>query len=105
MQGRLSGSVIALLLGLGVSCAKPDSVELGGICKEQVECKDPADTCLTVGNESRCSKSCTKEARCPDDFVCAKMDVAVQRSVETTRAGRSGYCLPKSAVPANIAVL
>jgi hypothetical protein len=94
-----------LALVLSTGCAKPDSIELGEICQNQVECKDPADTCLTVGSQSRCSMRCTKEARCPEHFVCARMDVAVQQSGETTSAGRAGYCLPKSAVPSNIATL
>jgi hypothetical protein len=99
------GWIAVLVVGLGMSCAKPDSIEPGDICQEQVECKAPADTCLTVGDKSRCSMTCTKEQRCPEDFVCARMDVAVQQSGETTSQGRAGYCLPKSVVPSNIATL
>jgi hypothetical protein len=104
-MSRRFGWFAALVFGIGLGCAEPDSVELGEICREQVECKAPADTCLTVGVQSRCSMTCTKKDRCPEDFVCARMDVAVQQSGETTQQGRAGYCLPRSAVPANVATL
>lgn len=105
MLARTPGLLVALLLGIVVGCAKPDSVEIGGVCKEQVECKDPADTCLTVGTESRCSKACAKGDQCPEGFVCAKMDVAVQASGKTTQTSKGGYCLPKSEVPSHAVTL
>ena len=99
------GLWVAGVVLLGGGCAKPDSIELGGVCQEQVECKAPADTCLTVGTQSRCSMVCTKETPCPETFVCARMDVAVQEDGTTRNTGRAGYCLPESAVPRNVAKL
>jgi hypothetical protein len=105
MRAHVGAWSLACLLGAGFACAKPNSIELGGICQEQVECKAPADTCLTVGAQSRCSMPCTEETRCPDTFVCARMDIAIQQDGQTTSTARSGYCLPESAVPSNIAKL
>ena len=105
MRVLVSTTVVAFCLGLVASCEKPDSIEFGGICREQIECKDPADTCLTVGPRARCSKKCSKKDKCPDGFVCAKLDITVQRDSKSSKAGEYGYCLPKSEVPANAVTL
>lgn len=84
------------LLLAPLACAKPDSVELGGACKEAVECKDPADTCMTLGSELLCTMPCSAESACPDEYGCAKMDVRVEGEGGAGKAGESGYCLAKS---------
>lgn len=105
MRLRRLSAFAAFSIGLAIGCAKPDSIELGGVCKEQVECKDPADTCLTVGPRSRCSMVCTPKDACPEGFVCAKLDISVERSGQSTKTGKTGYCLPRSEVPANAVTL
>lgn len=89
----------------GLACAKPDSVELGGACKQQVECKDPADTCMTLGTESLCSLACSAEQACPDGYACARMDVRVEGADGGGKAGAQGYCLVKSRVGSHIATI
>lgn len=87
---RVLGLLVLVLAGS--SCAKPDSVELGGACKDQVECKDPADTCMTLGSESLCSMVCSAETACPDGYACARMDVRVEGDDGGAKGGARGYC-------------
>ncbi|MCH9688695.1 MAG: hypothetical protein K0V04_45105 [Deltaproteobacteria bacterium] len=99
---------IALLLPsvLGLlACATPDSVELGSVCKQSVECKDPADTCMTVGTESRCSMACAAETPCPEEYACARMDVRVEGADGAGKADAQGYCLAKSRLGPNVATI
>ena len=86
MLARLAS--LSLLLALG-ACEKPDSIDLGQACKGSAECKDPADTCLTIGTKSTCSMACTKDNRCPDGYACAVTDAAKKTQ---------GMCLPQADV-------
>ncbi len=103
---RLCIALIAtpLLLG-GLGCTKPDSVELGAACKQQEECKDPADTCMTLGSESLCSMACSAESACPDGYACARMDVQVTGADGGDKAGPQGYCLAESRVGSHVATI
>ena len=96
--------LLPLLLGV-LSCAKADSVELGGVCKQQVECKDPADTCMTLGSESLCTMACSAETACPDGYACAKMDVRVEGDDGGGKGGERGYCLAASRVGAHVVTI
>jgi hypothetical protein len=82
--------VIALLAS---GCERPDSIELGATCKGSAECKDPADTCLTIANESRCTMACDKTKRCPEGYACPVTD-ATQKD--------RGMCLPKASLGPNV---
>ncbi len=94
-------SLFVLTMALLLGCPSPDSVEIGGACKDQVECKDPADKCVTAIGRQLCTTHCTAERVCPENFVCARMDVTVTESgpggVKWT--GEAGYCLPADEVP------
>ena len=92
------GPLAALLL---TGCPEPDSVELGGDCKEQVECKAPADKCVSALGRQQCTTTCTAENVCPEGFVCARMDITVtEPGVGGEKwTGEGGYCLRESDVP------
>lgn len=90
---RSSLLVCCVLIALLPGCERPDSIELGATCKGSAECKDPADTCLTIGTESRCTMACDKSNRCPDGYACPVTD-ATQKN--------RGMCLPKSSLGPNV---
>lgn len=89
---RHTSVAIALLLVTFAACEKPDSVELGAPCRGSAQCKDPADTCMTIGDKSTCTMACTKKEPCPDTFVCAVTDPSNRKR---------GSCLPQSHVSRN----
>lgn len=97
MRNALAATAILLLVG----CPKPDTVDMGGECKDHVECKDPADRCVTALGKKQCSRVCSKKDKCEKGFVCAKMDVTVIETgkVAGENIGQRGYCLPKEDVP------
>jgi hypothetical protein len=98
--------VLLSLLSLAtLSCAKPESVALGGACKEQVECKAPADTCMTLGTEMLCTVACSAEAACPTGHACAKMDVRVEGDDGAGKGGEQGYCLATSRVASHVVTI
>lgn len=101
-----STRALALLLPLTLSsCAKPQSIELGAACKEQVECKAPADTCLTLNGELLCTVACSADDPCPTGYACAKMDVRVEGEGGAEKAGAQGYCLAKSRVASHVVTI
>jgi len=77
------------LLSGATACEQPDSIELGAVCKGSAECKDPADTCLTIGTQSKCSMACSKDKHCPEGYACPVTDPA-KKTV--------GMCLPQADV-------
>jgi hypothetical protein len=83
-------SLFGLVLG---GCEKPDSIELGQPCKGSAECKAPADTCLTIYGESRCSMACDEGNRCPEGYACPVTDPTDKSK---------GMCLPQAKVGPNI---
>jgi len=85
-----------------LACAEPESVDLGGVCKEEIECKDPADTCMTLGARSICTLSCSASSPCPDSYDCAQMEVKVE-GTKAGVSGRGGYCVAESELPPNAA--
>lgn len=99
----LPSLLLALFATLG--CAEPDSVALGGACKQEVECKDPADTCMTLGSESLCSMACSAEAICPEDYACARMEVKVTGEGGEGKANAQGYCVAQSRIGSHIATI
>lgn len=105
-MGRLARLlVVSLLLPGALACGKPDSVELGGACNQQEECKPPSDTCMTLGTEMLCTVACSAKAACPDEYACARMDVKVEGEGGGAAAGAQGYCLAKSRVGPHIATI
>lgn len=104
MASSLRVLVVLLSFGAG-SCAKADSVELGGACKQQVECKAPADTCMTLGTEQLCTVACSAETACPSGYACAKMDVRVEGDGGAGKAGAQGYCLAESRVGSHVVTI
>lgn len=100
---RIPASLLVLLAAL--ACGKPDSVELGGACKQQEECKPPSDTCMTLGSEQLCTVACSAKTPCPDDYACARMDVKVEGEDGGDAAGAQGYCLAKSRVGPHVATI
>lgn len=90
--------IVAVLL---CACPKPDSVDMGQACNDHIECKAPADKCVTALGKKQCSRVCSKKDKCEDGFVCAKMDVTVLEAGEVAgeNIGQRGYCLPKADVP------
>lgn len=104
MRRVLRSIPLVLLLG-ALGCPTPDSVELGGACKQQVECKDPADTCMTLGAESLCSMACSATAVCPEGYACARMDIQVAGADGAGKADAQGYCLAKSRLGPHVATI
>ena len=96
--------LLPFLLGV-MACAKPESIELGGACKQQVECKQPADTCMTLGSEQLCTMACSAESACPDGYACAKMDVRVEGDDGGGKSGARGYCLAESRVGSHVVTI
>jgi hypothetical protein len=97
-------SVVSVVLSAH-ACAKAESVELGGACKQQVECKAPADTCMTLGAERLCTLACAAEAPCPSGYACAAMDVRVEGDGGAGKAGQHGYCLPQARVGSHVVTI
>ncbi|MEM9463006.1 MAG: hypothetical protein AAGF11_53185 [Myxococcota bacterium] len=104
MRRVLRSLPLTLLLG-ALGCPTPDSVELGGACKQQVECKEPADTCMTLGAESLCSMACSATAPCPEGYACARMDIQVAGADGAGKADAQGYCLTKSRLGPHVATI
>jgi len=93
-----------LLLG-SFGCAKPDSVELGAACKQSVECKAPADTCVNVVGEQLCTMACSATEACPEEYACARMDVRVEGADGAGKADAQGYCLTKARLGPAVATI
>lgn len=88
-------TIVAALLGLvlGVATCDRASVELGGACTDNAQCKAPADTCMTVAGKARCTMACAKDRRCPSGYVCPVTDPA-RRDV--------GSCLPADEIARDV---
>ncbi len=93
-----------LLFGL-LGCATPDSVELGATCKQSVECKAPADTCVNVVGEQLCTMACSATEACPEEYACARMDVRVEGADGAGKADAQGYCLAKARLGPAVATI
>lgn len=68
-------------LSLGVvlatpACERPATVELGGACTDNAQCKSPADTCMQVAGKQRCTMACAKDRPCPTGYACPVTDPA-----------------------------
>lgn len=95
-------AVPLFLVALGLlGCPEPDSVEMGFSCKETVECKAPADVCVTAIGKKLCTAPCDAENVCPEGFTCARMDIKVTEGGVGGKSftGEAGYCLPSADVP------
>lgn len=103
IRARLAPPLLLVLLGAG--CPEPSSVALGGACKQQVECKDPADTCMTLGSEMLCTLACSADAPCPEGYQCARMDVRVEGADGGAAAAAAGYCLADARVGSHVATI
>lgn len=101
----MARTVFALALGLVVGCLKPDSIALGEQCNQRPECKAPATECLTILNQKVCTLQCSKKDKCPEDFECLAMEVAVVQDGKGAGGGKGGYCLKKGLAPPNAARL
>lgn len=97
-------SLVLWSLGLA-GCPEPDSVELGGACKNEVECKDPADTCMTLGANTLCTLACSAESPCPEGYKCARVDVRVEGADGGDKASAAGYCLADARVGSHVATI
>lgn len=82
-------TLIAVTSVTVLGCEQPDTIELGQNCKGAAECKDPADTCLSIGSVNRCSMACSKDTPCPDGYACAVTDPATRKR---------GMCLPSDSI-------
>lgn len=82
-------TLIAATSVMATACEQPGSIELGQNCKGSAGCKDPSDTCLSIGAVNRCSMACAKDSPCPDGYACAVTDPAVRKR---------GMCLPNDAI-------
>lgn len=91
MLGRFLASSLFVCALWG--CEQPDSIELGQPCKSNAQCKDPADTCLTINDKARCSMACDKDNRCPEGYACPVTDPAHKDR---------GMCLPKANLGSNV---
>lgn len=103
-RGLGPGLLVIALLGAS-GCPEPDSVELGAACKQEVECKDPADTCMTLGADTLCTMACSAEMICPEGYQCAKMQVRVEGADGADKAGAGGYCLADARVGSHVATI
>jgi hypothetical protein len=104
MLGSIRVASLLVLLG-ALACAKPDSVELGGACKQQEECKPPSDTCMTLGRAQLCTMACSAKSPCPEGYACARMDVKVEGEGGAGKAEAQGYCLAESRVGSHIVTI
>ena len=105
VAGLRSVVVFACVLLGAAGCPEADSVELGGACTQEVECKPPADTCMTLGADTLCTLACSAESPCPESFVCARMDVRVEGADGGGKAAAQGYCLAQSRVGSHVATI
>ncbi|HWB73837.1 MAG TPA: hypothetical protein VG755_02755 [Nannocystaceae bacterium] len=85
--------VVAFVFTLGLASCDKDTVELGGQCTDNGQCKDPSDTCMLVAGKSRCTMACSKDKRCPTGYVCPVTDPANKQA---------GSCLPASEIGKNV---
>ena len=94
-DGRVLGRLLLLALPALVlgACEKPDSIELGQPCTSNAQCKEPADTCLTIHGKARCSMACDKQNRCPEGYACPVTDPAHKDR---------GMCLPQGALGSQV---
>ena len=92
MRRRLLLWIVPLLV---VACDK-DTKALGEACENNAQCKDPADQCLKIGTDSRCSMACAKDDPCPDEYVCTVTD---------PKHMNKGMCLPESAIGPNVVTI
>ena len=102
MMLRLARVPLGLLAALTLTaCPQPDSVALGGECKEKVECKAPATECVLALGRKLCTVACGADDPCPDGFVCAAMELTIEGSeADAARlTATGGYCLPEAEVP------
>ncbi len=76
------------LIALFTGCKKK---KLGEECKTKTDC-EKGSTCLTVEGKSACTKRCSKDADCPNEFVCTKLKV---RMGTASTAVPQTYCLEK----------
>ena len=97
----LRAAMLPLVCLVLTACPEPDSVEMGYSCKETVECKAPADSCVTAIGKKLCTAPCDAENVCPEGFVCARMDIKVTEGGVGGKSftGEAGYCLPSADVP------
>lgn len=103
IRARLAPPLLLALLGAG--CPEPSSVALGGACTQQVECKDPADTCMTLGSEMLCTLACSASSPCPEGYQCARMEVRVEGADAGDAAAAAGYCLADARVGSHVATI
>lgn len=100
---RLSLAFVALAL---TGCPEPDSVPIGGECKAQIECKDPADTCVTLGGKTICSVPCSATKHCPEGYACARTGtVTVEGNDGGDKASAEGYCMAKATLGKHIVTI
>jgi hypothetical protein len=104
MPKLLRAASLLVLFG-ALACTKPDTVELGGTCKQQEECKPPSDTCMTLGTETLCTLACSAKSACPDGYACARMDVQVKGEGGASKADAQGYCLAESRVGKHVVTI
>ncbi len=94
MSSRIVITIAAFGVALGIATCDRASVELGGACTDNAQCKAPADTCMTVAGKTRCTMACDKDRKCPTGYTCPITDPA-RRDV--------GSCLVASDVGPNVA--
>lgn len=85
--------VVLLALVVGPSACDADTVELGGKCRDNAQCKAPADTCMSIAGEYRCTMACSKDRKCPNGYECPVTDPA-------NRA--AGSCILASEIGPNV---
>jgi hypothetical protein len=72
----MGAGIRSLWFALVVVACDADTVELGGECRDNAQCKEPSDTCMQVAGKHRCTMACTKDRRCPEGYVCPVTDPA-----------------------------
>jgi Sec-independent protein secretion pathway component TatC len=93
LRTRLILCIVAFVVAFGLASCDKDTVELGGQCTDNGQCKDPSDTCMLVAGKSRCTMACSKDKRCPNGYVCPVTDPANKQA---------GSCLLASEIGPNV---
>jgi hypothetical protein len=86
--------LVILPIGLGiaiVSFMQRHSVEAGGSCTDDEQCK--VGSCLQGSGGGVCASSCSADADCGKGFACTPIKVTLQNQSGSHDMGTQKYCM------------